>query len=169
MSPDKIATAAKLDILSHVGLFSGLKDIPEALAALSNIMKQEEFSAGKALLTEGEVGADFYILISGQVSVYKKTTESDLYKVAILTDKMTPGLGEAGLIEAEPRSATILCDNQCQFLVLNRESFGKFCDQHPVWAIPILKKIAVQLITRLGQSSRDVLLLHKALMNEIRG
>ncbi len=159
----------KAEILTRVGLFSGLKDNREALAALSAIMNKVEFSERMVLLTEGEAGAEFYILISGQVSVYKKTSENDNYKVAILADKITPGLGEGGLIENETRSATVICDRLCQFLVLNREVFSQFCDQHPAWAIPILKKISVQLIARLAQSNRDILLLHKALMNEIRG
>ena len=159
----------KLEILSKVDLFKDLNNKGEALFNLSKIMQTVSMVKGHSLLKEGEFGADFFILISGQVSVFKKTTDGDLYKVAILTGQAAPGLGEGGLIQEEPRSATIVCDSDCQFLKLDRGSFSQFCDQHPEWALPILKKIAGQLIARLAQTNRDILLLHKALMNEIRG
>ena len=82
---------------------------------------------------------------------------------------MTPALGEGGLIEAEPRSATVKMDIDSQCLVLTRDAFAKFGDAHPDWALPILKKIATTLMGRLRQTSNDLMLLHKALMNEIRG
>lgn len=169
MSPSQPNSQEIAGILSKVSLFGALKNKSQALSELSRIMMVKEYAAGKNLLTEGETGSDFFVLISGQVSVYKKTSEGESFKVAILTEASNPGLGEAGLIEEEPRSATIVCDSLCHFLVLNRDSFAKFCDQNPAWALPILKDIAIQLVARLRQSNKDILLLHRALMNEIRG
>jgi CRP-like cAMP-binding protein len=163
------AVTDKAEILQRVGLFSGVFQNKDALKALADIMTVENCPVGKKLLVEGELGDEFFILISGQVSVLKKTGDEDTFKVAILTGAMTPSLGEAGLIEAEPRSATISCDTECQFLRLTRSTFAKFCDQNPGWAVPILKKIASQVMARLRQSDKDILLLHEALMNEIRG
>jgi CRP-like cAMP-binding protein len=127
------------------------------------------FPAGATLIEEGQLGDQFFVLIEGQVSVYRKTPEGDIFKVAILKQEMTPALGEGGLIEAEPRSATVKTDMDSVFLVLTRDGFGQFCETHPGWALPVLKKISLILMGRLRQTSNDLMLLHKALMNEIRG
>jgi CRP/FNR family cyclic AMP-dependent transcriptional regulator len=156
-------------ILSRVSLFAGLKDNREALEALSRLMVLTPFPAGAILIEEGTLGDQFFVLIEGQVSIYKKTPDGDSYKVAILKQEMTPALGEGGLVEAEPRSAKVKTDMNCKCLVLGRDGFAEFCNKNPAWALPILQKISVGLMGRLRQTSNDLMLLHKALMNEIRG
>jgi CRP-like cAMP-binding protein len=156
-------------LLGKVPLLKGLSQNKSALEALSGLMILKTFPSGHTLLTEGQMGDEFFVMTKGTVSVYKKTPEGEMYKVVILKASFHPALGEGGLIESEPRSATVICDEPCEFLVLTRDSFSKFSSTHPEWALPILKEIAVQLMTRIRQTSRDVMLLHKALMNEIRG
>lgn len=158
-----------IDVLRKVSVLAGLKDNTKALEALAELMALQDFAAGSTLIEEGELGDQFFVLLSGQVSVYKRTPDGDSYKVAILKSEITPALGEGGLIEAEPRSATVKTDIPCVCLVLTREAFSRFCDLHPDWALPVLKKISVTLMVRLRQTSHDLMLLHRALMNEIRG
>ncbi len=160
---------SKSQILAHVPLFSELKSFPQALDFLASLMTQKKFEQGHLLLQEGHLGDEFFILLEGRVAIKKKTPEGDIYKVAILTHESHPALGEGGLIEAEPRSATVEVEIPSAFLVLNRENFLKFSAEHPEWAVPILKKIAGALMGRLRQTSQDLMLLHKALMHEVRG
>lgn len=155
-------------ILNKVPIFAGLKDNWQALESLASMMQLKNFKADHTLIEEGQLGDEFFVLIEGQVSIYKKTPEGDTYKVAILKQEITPAIGEGGLVEAEPRSATVKTDMNCKTLVLTRDAFLGFCDQHPQWAVPILKKITLTLMNRLKQTSNDLMLLHKALMNEIR-
>lgn len=154
--------------LGKVVVFSSIKDNPKALEALASTMTIQSFAAGQTLIEEGQLGDEFFVLIEGQVSVYKKTPDGDVYKVVILKQDMTPAFGEGGLIEAEPRSATVKCDVDSKCLVLTREKFLDFCLKNSEVAVPILQKIAVSLMGRLRQTSNDLMLLHKALMNEIR-
>jgi CRP-like cAMP-binding protein len=161
--------SANSQVLNKVPLLAGLKDNWPALDALSAIMVIRDFPVGHTLIEEGQLGDEFFVLIKGQVSVYKRTPDGDSYKVVILTQEMTPALGEGGLIEAEPRSATVQMDTDSSCLVLTRDAFAQFCQNHPDWAVPVLKKIATTLMGRLRQTSNDLMLLHKALMNEIRG
>ena len=155
--------------LEKVGLLSTLKDNKEALDTLARLMGKKSFQSGHTLISEGEMGDELYILIEGQVSIYKRTPEGDTYKVAILKSNISPAFGEGGLIDSEPRSATVKCDTECVCLVLNRVQFQSFCDQYPQWAVPILKKLSTNLMARLRQTNTDLMLLHKALMTEIRG
>ncbi len=156
-------------VLSQVALFSPLKDVPEALKALSEIMIVKDFSIGTELTKEGQEGDEAYILVKGQVSIYKRTPDGDTYKVLILKDEVKPAFGEGGLIDNEARSATVTCDVPSVCLVLNRKNFDEFSGKYPKWALPIYRKIAQTLMKRLSQTSYDLMLLHKALMAEIRG
>jgi CRP-like cAMP-binding protein len=160
---------ARVDFLMKVPLLKTLASSPEAISLLADLMQLRKCKAGETLLLEGQVGDEFFVLTKGSVSVYRKTPEGDQYKVVILKSEFHPALGEGGLIEAEPRSATVICEEDCQLLVLTRENFAKFSESKPEWALPILKAISLQLMARIRQTSRDVMLLHKALMNEIRG
>lgn len=161
--------SANSEILNKVPILKGLRDNWEGLSALGKIMELKKYPAGHILIEEGQLGDEFYVLIEGQASIYKKTPDGDVYKVFILKQEMTPALGEGGLIEPEPRSATVTLDVESRFLVLTRDGFSQFCKDHPDLAVPILKEIALTLMSRLRQTSNDLMLLHKALMNEIRG
>jgi len=160
---------ARIAFLSQVPLLKGLSDNSQALDKIFQLMQQRTYKKGDTLLVEGQVGDEFFVLTKGSVSVYKMTPEGDQYKVVILKSEYHPALGEGGLVEAEPRSATVICDEECVFMVLTRDQFNEFSLKHPEWSLPILREIALQLMTRIRQTSRDVMLLHKALMNEIRG
>ncbi len=157
-----------VQVLNRVPLLVGLKDNSKALLELSQIMEVRTYKAGATLLNEGDLGNEFFVLIHGQVSVFKKTPDGDVYRVVILKQEMTPAFGEGGLIEPEPRSATIKADLDSECLVLTQEKFQNFCLKNPEWAVPILKKLALNLMGSLRKTSNDLMLLHKALMNEIR-
>ena len=164
----ELVTERTTDFLREVPLFKGLAENSEALREIFRLMTLKKYKKGDSLLVEGQTGDEFFVLTKGAVSVYKKTPEGDQYKVVILKSEHHPALGEGGLIEEEPRSATVICDEDCEFLSLNRDQFDEFCAKSPAWALPILREISLQLMTRIRQTSRDVMLLHKALMNEIR-
>lgn len=169
MSSTSHMTATQIvETLDRVPLLSGLKGNQKALQELSHIMEPRSYKANATLLQEGDLGNEFFVLLQGQVSVYKKTPEGDVYRVVILKQEMIPAFGEGGLIESEPRSATIKADVDSECLVLTQEKFQKFCQSHPDWAVPILKKLALNLMGSLRKTSNDLMLLHKALMNEIR-
>ena len=156
-------------VLKNVGLFADLKNDDEALKLFASTMKIQIFKKGHEIITEGNFGDEFFILIDGAVSISKKTPDGDAYKVVILKADSNPALGEGGLIEKEPRSATITCECDCKFMVLTQADFLNFCTQHPRIAVPVLKSLSITLIARLRKMNDDFMLLHKALMSEIRG
>lgn len=161
-------TQNKIDILSKVALFSDITHNFPAIKSLSELMNFAQYQSGSYLTKEGEEGVEFYVLINGQVSIRRNTPEGDTYKVVVLNGEKFPAFGEGGLIEGERRSATVVCESQCECLVLTRQQFQSYCQTHPENALPIVIKIAQALIGRLNQTSRDMMLLHKALMDEIR-
>jgi CRP-like cAMP-binding protein len=158
-----------IEVLKKVTLFESLKTNDEALGHLASLMITETHKTNHTLITEGELGDKFYILLNGQVSIHKTTPEGDGYKVVILKSEFRPALGEGGIIEAEPRSATVICDTECEFLVLSRERFQTFSKEFPQWSIPIMTSLFKTLMGRVRKLNNDLMLLHKALTTEIRG
>ncbi len=156
------------DILKNVSLFSDIKDSEEALGVISKIMKSQSYPKGHTLVEQGTEGHDFFVLVSGTVSILKTTPEGDAYRVAVLKHVHRPSFGEGGLMAGEVRSATIKCDTDVVCLALTQSDFNNFCEKYPQFALPIFRRIAQGLMKRLNQTSEDLMMLHKALMEEIR-
>lgn len=159
---------SSLEILKKVSIFADVKADAQAMSIISAMMTKRSFAAGQTLIEQGSAGEEFYVLMEGTVSISKQTAEGDSYKVVVLTHQNHPSFGEGGLMEGEVRSASIKCDSAVQCLVLSKQRFDDFCKQYPQYALPVFKKIAQGLMARLNQTSHDLMLLHKALMNEIR-
>ncbi len=156
------------EILKNVSIFSDLKNSPEALEVLSKIMKPQSFSRGHMLVEQDKEGFEFFVLVSGTVSISKTTPDGDDYKVAVLKHSHHPSFGEGGLMEGEVRSASIRCDTDVVCLALTQVDFDNFCQKFPQFALPVFRRIAQGLMKRLNQTSNDLMMLHKALMEEIR-
>jgi CRP/FNR family cyclic AMP-dependent transcriptional regulator len=155
--------------LKRVTLFGELHGNPAALEALAEIMEDRHYEPGATIIEERAVGSDLYILISGEVAVYKSTPEGDSFKVAVLNGESCPVFGESGLIESEPRSATIRAATPAHCLLLDRAGFDRFSALHPQWALPVYRRIAQAVLGRFKKANDDLMLLYKALMAEIRG
>ncbi len=160
-----------LDLIAHlsrVHLFTDIKEQPGALKELALLVKVRKFHRGSFIISEGQTGEEFFVLVEGQVSIFKSNPDGDQFKVAILKSESTPALGEGGLIESDTRSASVICDQECVCLVLTGADFRKFCAEHPEWAVSVLMKISMTLMGRLRSANQDITLLYKALMNELR-
>ncbi|RME17312.1 MAG: cyclic nucleotide-binding domain-containing protein [Bdellovibrio sp.] len=156
-------------ILSQVKLFSGISNNKDALYAIAQTTGFKSYEEGQCILEEGQKGETLFILIEGQVSIYKKTLDGDNYKVAILSSKNYPVFGETALFERETRSASVCCDTKAQCLTLSKRNFHAFAQENPQWALPIYENICKDLIHRVRGLNHDLSLLHRALAREIKG
>jgi CRP-like cAMP-binding protein len=154
------------EILAKVALFEEMRRNPEAFEALYSLMRELSFQAGQTIIEEGTLGEEFFVLVDGSASVYKKTHEGDLYKVAILNGHTGTFFGEGALIGGDTRTATIRADSLCRCMALEAKTFEIFGAQHPEWALPILKRVAQTVMQRLRNMNRDLSLLYKALVDE---
>ncbi len=158
-----------LESLKKVGLLSEIHSNDLAIAAFAKLVEFVEFEAGHDIIQEGTEGAEMFILVKGNASVYKATPGGDPYKVAILSGEKYVAFGEGGLIGADKRGATIKSDEACQCLKINRKDFEDFATEFPAWALPIYRRVAQSVMIRLRHTNEDMLLLYNALVAEIRG
>ncbi len=101
-----------------------IEDLLQALATVFRSFRVEEYGGGEILCNEGVEEDTFYIIVRGEVAIYKQITpgaEKDLLA------KKGPGefFGEMALILDAPRSADVITTQTSTMLELDRRSFDR--------------------------------------------
>ena len=127
---------ASQDQLKGIELFSELSK--KELRSVSRLMTAVNVKAGKALMTEGEVGREFLVLLEGEATVRRSGR-------VIARVGSGDFLGELAVIAGVPRTATVTADTDMVVSVLNRREFSGLLDQQPT----IMKKVLIGTVKRL--------------------
>ena len=103
-----------MSFLSQVPLFMRLpKDQHPILAAAC---VTQNFKAGQTIITQGDVGREFFIIQSGEAEVLVQEGKK-------VTLKQGDYFGENALLRNEPRSATIKAKTEIKTLKITQEKF----------------------------------------------
>jgi len=107
------------DFLKKVPILEKMDDYQRG--QITDALKEEAYDDGKTIMTEGEAGATFYILLDGAASAAKKGSDSVM--------DYSPGsfFGELALLKDQPRAATVTSKG-CKVLALDRKSFNRLLD-----------------------------------------
>lgn len=153
--------------LKQIPIFQEFKDNNEYISCLHSIIKTKKVAQGQYIIREGEIGSEMYIVYKGKVEIRKKTRAGDNYTVIFLDAKDNIFFGEMALIDDEKRSASVLANTDCTFLVITKNDFLKLGATHPQICLPTLRAISKILAIRLRKTTQDMLTLFDALVNEI--
>ncbi|RKX90961.1 MAG: cyclic nucleotide-binding domain-containing protein [Spirochaetes bacterium] len=156
-----------VEILKHIVLFEDFKDDIETLKKIDELFKERSAKKGDVIIKEGEEGDELYIIKSGSVRILKNTLQNEPYTVVLLNADQHVFFGEIGLLLNDKRSATVLAEEDCVFLVTNRKKFMEFGEKEPYIALFITRRIAQILAKRLYKANQDVVTLFSALVSEI--
>lgn len=126
----------ELDYLRTVPLFSALSR--RELEQVLRVAEQLDVSAGDELVTEGRIGREFFLILSGRAVVRRHQR-----KVA----ELGPGqwFGELALLDNEPRSATVRALTDMRLLVLGQAEFAGVVQTLPGIAAKLLYGMAHRL------------------------
>ena len=127
---------AKIELISRVPLLSACSK--KELGMIASLADLIELPEGKTLITEGEHGSEFFILVDGTVRVSRGGRK--------LRD-LTAGdwIGEIALISNVPRTATVLTTSPLQALVLTRSGFSGLMRDVPSIATNVLAALGERL------------------------
>ena len=157
-----------MDYTEKLKTFPMLENIPrEDLAALSALLREERFPAGKDIQSEGAEGNEMYLLTEGSVDVIKATVFGDSFVVTTLDDRSHSVFGEMALIDPDRRSSTVRAKTDCRTLVINRESFDRFCEEHPRCGVRMLRMISIHLVRNIRRENENLKQVYQALIEEI--
>ena len=132
---------SSLQMLASVGLFEGLSK--KELSQIHSQAREGEFAPEDVIVSEGETGVGFHLIISGRAKV--------LTGKKVLAN-LGPGefFGELSLIDRGPRTATVVAQTNLKTLSLVSWEFLPLLDRNP----RIARKILVEITKRL-RNERD--------------
>lgn len=135
---------------------------PAALMQLSHdearivvsYMRPHRINQGTTFIREGDVDkTDFMLLVlDGEVTVETiVVSRSEPITLTVLG----PGrlIGEMGLLDGEPRSASCTATTDVHGAILTREALGKLLDDDPRTAAKLMMAISLRIAVRLREST----------------
>ncbi|MBN1487916.1 MAG: cyclic nucleotide-binding domain-containing protein [Anaerolineae bacterium] len=130
--------------LRTADLFAGLN--AEEIEGIVAAGKRKIYQRGDIILEKGERSSDLYIVVRGQVEVNSEWGEGP----TLIILGAGQGFGEMSLLDAGPRSATIVsASEQAELLVLSRETLLKFCEEHCAVGYKLMYNLARDLAFKL--------------------
>jgi CRP-like cAMP-binding protein len=130
---------ARVELLRNVWLFERCSKKELALLATNSTPVTVE--AGTVLAHEGDIGREFFVIISGRAEVTKSAAHLGTLGIGDF-------FGEMSLLDRCPRSATITTIVESELLVLTAPAFTNVVDSMP----SVDRKMLTVLVERL----RDV-------------
>ena len=147
---NELPVSDKILLLRNIGIFSGLA--VSELGAIAAVTEERVFEAEETVIREGDPGEKVFLIVDGDVAVYKKGDgESE-----IRLDTMGRGdyFGEMALFEEAKRSATIRTTRRSRFLVLHKQEFNELVREYPGIALQICTALSHRLRHLQGHVAR---------------
>ena len=103
----------------------------------------KKFKKGTVILREGEFEMCMFDIRYGRVGVYKNYGCDNQTEVAILEEG--DFFGEMGLIEARPRSATVVALEDTITDIITQENFGLYFKERPAKVLSIMQHMSSRI------------------------
>jgi len=113
------ALAARIDLLQGLALFEGATRA--TLESLASAARVRDVPSGEPIIRQGESADALWVLESGQLDVRHTV---DGVEVVLPSVQAPAYVGELGLINAAPRSATVVTAGDCRLLRIDAEEFS---------------------------------------------
>ncbi len=124
-----------LDILRNVDIFQGLDN--SALELLIAGSQVQTYPRNSIFINEGDQSGRLFVILEGKAKVFLSDEEG---KELILAFEEPGGyIGEIGLLDTEPRSASVMTLAKSRILIISREAFTKLVLSNPEFALGIIR------------------------------
>ncbi len=124
------------------------------LAALQSRLTRVVHPKGAAIFHQGDSGTDLFMVIKGRASAYIHQAAGRDFRLVTFA----PGtvFGELAILDAGPRSASIIADDDFVCYALSREQFFVLSTEAPALAIKLLANLGRELSGRLRRADRMI-------------
>jgi diguanylate cyclase (GGDEF)-like protein len=139
-------------VLTGSPLFSLMTKAEFKMAAA--FLKYSRIEKDSTLFKEGDAGKDMFILLSGALSAF--VSQFDGTQRWMFDIKVGDFFGEMSVIANEPRSATVIAQEDAQIMVLRGDDFYRILSEQPANGIKLLKAIAKVQTVWFDQTSRHL-------------
>ena len=134
-------------MLRRIPLFAHLtyREQNEVLA----VAQTRTFPAGDTVVRQGEPGGDLFVLLEGSVSVERSG-------LPIATLQAGGHFGEMGLVDAGPRSASVLALEPIRVMIIHRDDVLALMQREPTLAVKMLWAFVQVLSQRLRATNTEL-------------
>ena len=131
-----------IEMLQKTPLWSALSK--QDLKLVAKLSHERSFQIGQAIVTKGEAGVGFYLILEGAVEV--RSGGKSL-------SKLGPGqfFGEMSIIDNQPRSADVIAIENSRVLILSAWSFKTLISDNPKIALKMMQ----EFVRRLRESDKS--------------
>ena len=143
-----MATTVSTAVLKAVPLFASFPDEP--LRMLTSVVTRRSAARSTTIMAAGDATDSLYIVLSGRLKVMM----SDADGKEVILSILGPGefFGEMGLIDDEPRSATVITIEPCELLAINKRDFKKALAENFEMTMAVMRG----LVRRLREADRKI-------------
>lgn len=138
--------------LSHVDLLSTLTE--GEIDVVRSRSRRETYSRGQTIFREGDPGREMFIVTRGRVSAY--LAQGNSADIRLVTFAPGTVFGELAILDAGPRSASVVADDDVVCYVLSEEQFTALGQAAPNVAIKLLAGLGRELSGRLRRANRTI-------------
>jgi CRP/FNR family transcriptional regulator, cyclic AMP receptor protein len=129
-----------------IGGVAGLEEFsPADVGVMVEVCRQLSFPKGALLCKEGEKGDTCYVVIQGDVGVYRAVSGSQ----HLLASVSSCLLGQMAMVSPAPRSATLRAETEVVALELSRDTLSQLLGQNSAFALRFLELVAINGIRQL--------------------
>ncbi len=109
----------------------------------SSEVVKETYKPGDYIFFEGDIDFHFYIVESGQVSIFTKSKTGQ--RIDVATVEEGESFGEFALLEKQPRSASAQAVTECSVIKVSEKGYEQLVNELPGWASSMLKSFSQRL------------------------
>src|SRR5687768_670583 len=143
-----MATMVSPAVLKAVPLFASFPE--DQLRMLTTVVSRKSVTRSTMVMAAGDATDSLYIVLSGRLKVMMSDAEGKEVILAILG----PGefFGEMGLIDEEPRSASVVTLEPCELLSIAKRDFRKCLAENFEMSMAVMRG----LVRRLREADRKI-------------
>lgn len=130
-------------LLSRLPLFAQLT--LEQLEAVDALMTEVHYMTGETITREGETGDELFVVLEGEVRIFKETAEGK--RLPLSTMGAGSYLGEMAILSDEPRSATAIAASPSRLLSLRGDRLKELILDMPEISFELLRVLTVRVRT----------------------
>jgi CRP-like cAMP-binding protein len=135
--------------LPPIPLFSDLEQ--DVFISLLHKLELKSLATSEMLFAEGEAGSSMYIIVQGKLRVLRESAEGQEITLAIVGEGSF--IGEMALLNDMPRTATIVAEDDCLLLELDRKTYEGLAAEHPAMVKVMKRFYKNRLIANLLRTS----------------
>ena len=143
-----MAATVSTAVLKAVPLFTSFPE--DQLRVLATMVMRRSAPRSTTIMAGGDPTDSLYIVLSGRLKVMMSDSEGKEVILSILG----PGefFGEMGLIDEEPRSASVVTMEPCELLAVSKRDFNKCLAENFEMAMAVMRG----LVRRLREADRKI-------------